>query len=209
MPSKREIREKFDEIAPWYDLLEGVPEVLGLNRLRRRLLARASGKTLELAAGTGRNLRYYPQGAELTLTDLSWGMLEVARKKTRSRRLQASFAIADAERLPFPDGCFDTVVDTLALCTYPEPLRALEEIARVCRPSGSLLLLEHGRSDWSWLGRFQDRRSDRHAERFGCHWNREPLDLVRQAGLRVVAARRLFLGIFHVIEAVPPAPSSI
>jgi hypothetical protein len=51
------------------------------------------------------------------------------------------------------------VVDTLALCTLPEPVAVLREIARGCRPQGHIPLLEHGRSDQAWLGRWQDRRA--------------------------------------------------
>jgi hypothetical protein len=69
-----------------------------------------------------------------------------------------------------------------------------------------VLLLEHGRSDREWLGRFQDRTADRHAKQLGCHWNRQPLDLVQQAGLKIIKAHRVFFGIFHQIEA-GPAPA--
>jgi hypothetical protein len=64
-------------------------------------------------------------------------------------------------------------------------------------------LLEHGRSNREWLGRWQDRREDSFAKQLGCHWNREPLELVRQASLNIVEAQRVFLGIFHNIEAAP------
>jgi ubiquinone/menaquinone biosynthesis C-methylase UbiE len=110
----------------------------------------------------------------------------------------------DGEDLPFSAHRFDTVVDTLNLCTYPDPLRALREMARVRRPDGRILLLEHGRSSCPGLGRWQDRRAEAHAQRLGCRWNREPLELVRQAGLDVVEAERFFFGIFHCIAAAPP-----
>lgn len=81
-------------------------------------------------------------------------------------------------------------------------------MARACRAEGKILLLEHGRSDREWLGRFQDRRADSFAKPLGCHWNREPLELVKQAVLKVVRARRAFFGIFHLIEAMPGPPQS-
>lgn len=73
-----EIREKYNAVAPWYDLLEGVPELLGMRKLRHRLLQRASGKVLEVAAGTGRNFRYYPSSCQITAVDLSPAMLGIA-----------------------------------------------------------------------------------------------------------------------------------
>jgi methyltransferase OMS1 len=109
----------------------------------------------------------------------------------------------DAEHLGLPDHSFDTVVDALALCTFSNPVVVLREMARVCRREGRLLLLEHGRSDWEWLGEWQDRHAERHARRLCCHWNRQPLELVRDAGLTLRAARRAFFGIFHVLEVTP------
>jgi len=95
------------------------------------------------------------------------------------------------------------VVSSLTTCTFPNPVAALQEMGRVCRPEGKILLLEHGRSDRAWLGRWQDERADRHAKQLGCHWNREPLELVREAGLKIVNAQRLFFGIFYQINAEP------
>ena len=73
-------------------------------------------------------------------------------------------------------------------------------MARVCRGDGQILLVEHGRSSHEWLGRWQDRRADRHAEKLGCRWNLNPLDLVRQAQLLPIRVHRTFLGIFWILE---------
>jgi ubiquinone/menaquinone biosynthesis C-methylase UbiE len=200
---KTEIQEKYNRFAPWYDVAEGIPELLGLRKLRRQLLQRAHGKILEIAVGTGKNLEYYRGQSRIIALDLSPRMLDIARKRACKLNVDVSFLVMDAERLAFPDGSFDTVVDSLSLCTFPDPLIALKEMAGVCRPKGRILLLEHGRSGREWLGRFQDGRVDKHAELLGCRWNREPLDLVRQAGLSVISARRTFFGIFHMIEASP------
>ena len=164
---------------------------------------RVSGEVLEVAVGTGKNLRYYPENCRVTAVDVSGQMLNVARRRAAKLSMQVAFVFADAEALPFFDASFDTVVSSLTTCTFPNPVAALKEMARVCRPEGKILLLEHGRSDREWLGRWQDRRADRHVKQLGCHWNREPLELVRDAGLEVVGAYRVFFGIFHKIEAEP------
>ncbi len=130
-------------------------------------------------------------------------MLDVARKRADQLSLNVSFLLADAETLPFRDEIFDTVASSLSTCTFPNPIAALENIARVCRTEGRVLLLEHGRSDCERLGRWQDRHAEKFALPLGCHWNREPLDLVRKAGLKMNAAQRFFFGIFHQIEAAP------
>jgi ubiquinone/menaquinone biosynthesis C-methylase UbiE len=129
--------------------------------------------------------------------------LDIARKRAAKLSVNVSFLLADAEALPFSDESFDTVVSSLSTCTFPDPVAALKEMARVCRPQEKVLLLEHGRSDREWLGRWQDRHADQFAKPLGCHWNREPLEIAPKANLRVVAAWRTFFGIFHLIEAQP------
>jgi ubiquinone/menaquinone biosynthesis C-methylase UbiE len=198
-----EISEKYDQFAQWYDLIEGIPDLLGVRRLRERLLRRASGKVLEVAVGTGKNLSYYPRGCEVVAVDVSREMLNVARKRATQFSIKGALLLADAEALPFPNKSFDTVMSSLTTCTFPNPVTALREMTRVCKPPGRILLLEHGRSNREWLSLWQDRRADRHAKQLGCHWNREPLELAREASLRIIEAQRVFLGIFHVIEAMP------
>lgn len=198
--SSQELARKYDRFARWYDWVEGVPEVLGLRRLRRRLLRQASGRVLEVAVGTGKNLRFYPKGCRITALDVSPEMLGIARTRAAELSLDAAFVVADGEALPFPDDSFDTVTSSLTTCTFPHPAIAIREMGRVCRSAGKILLLEHGRSDREWLGRWQDRRAERHAEFLGCHWNREPLNLVRETGLNVIREQRTFLGVFHEIE---------
>ena len=201
--TSKEISEKYNGFARWYDLVVGIPDLLGVRKLRQGLLERASGKVLEVAVGTGKNLNYYPQGCRVIGVDLSGAMLNNARKRSTKLTLTDSYLLADAEALPFSDRSFDSVVSSLSTCTFPNPVAALQEMARVCRIDGKILLLEHGRSNREWLGLWQDRRADRHAKQLGCHWNREPLELARGASLRIIKAQRVFLGIFHVIEAMP------
>lgn len=204
--SSKEISRKYDGFARWYDLVEGIPDLLlGVRKLRKRVLQQATGRILEVAVGTGKNLPYYPSlSIEVTAIDMSKGMLDGARIRAKNLSLNVSFAVMDAEALSFPDRTFDTVVSSLTVCTFPDPASALRQMARVCKPEGKVLLVEHGRSDRDWLGRWQDRRDERHARQLGCHWNRRPLALVREAGLEVVSARRTFLGVFHEIVATPP-----
>jgi ubiquinone/menaquinone biosynthesis C-methylase UbiE len=135
--------------------------------------------------------------------DLSAEMLNLARRRAGELSIDVLFLLADAEALPFRHNSFDTVVSSLSTCTFPDPDAALKEVARVCRLDGRVLLLEHGRSDRERLARWQDRHADRFAKPLGCHWNREPCELVERAGMKIISAHRSFFGIFHRIEAVP------
>lgn len=199
----RQISQKYDRFARWYDIIEGIPDLLGVRKLRQQLLERASGGVLEVAVGTGKNLHYYPDARRITAVDVSKKMLNVARERALKIPVHVLFLVGDAEALPFSDHSFDTVVSSLSACTFSEPVAALQEMARVCRSDGKILLLEHGRSNREWLGRWQVRRAERFAERLGCHWNREPVQLVTQAGLKLRSSRRKFFGVFHEIEAQP------
>jgi ubiquinone/menaquinone biosynthesis C-methylase UbiE len=201
--TSKEVSEKYDQFARWYDIVEGIPDLLGVRKLRQRLIPRASGKVLEVAVGTGKNLRYYASGSRIVAVDVSGEMLDVARKRAAKLSMEVSLLLANAEALPFCDRSFDTVVSSLSTCTFPNPLNALREMARVCKPGGRVLLLEHGRSNREWLARWQDRHADQFAKPLGCHWNREPLEMAREAGLNIDTAWRTFFGVFSVIEAKP------
>ena len=200
---KGRIQKQYNAFAKWYDLTDGLVEYLGVRRLPRRLVSKAVGRVLDIAVGTGLNLPRYQLGIPLTAIDLSQEMLIRARKKAGKLKLLIDFAIMDGELLGFPDNHFDTVVESLTLCTFPDPVLALREMERVVKPGGRILLLEHGRSDRPRLGRYQDRRAAKHAQVLSCNWNREPQELVAQAGLRIKNASRSFFGVFHLLEVEP------
>lgn len=201
---KREVERAYDRVAPWFDLVEGIPDhLLGVRRLRSRILSHARGRVLEVAAGTGKNFPHYGPDCRLTVTDLSRRMLERYRRRLEASGRNASLLRMDTEELAFPDGVFDTVVDSMALCTYPAPLVALREMSRVCRAGGRILLVEHGRSRWPVLAGFQDRHEDFLAEPLGCRWNRDPERLADEAGLDVRSVERTVLGVFYGIVAAP------
>lgn len=200
-----QVQNAYDEIADqyekkiWFD-----QQILGVARMRRKLLSKATGNILEVACGTGQNLRLFAHHSRITGVDLSPKMLEMARENAAKHGLNVDFAVMDAEKLEFPDGSFDTVVSTLSTCTFPNPVKALQEIKRVCRPKGLILLLEHGHSSMPWLANYQDRHEYQHYEdHAGCRWNQDPLDLVQLSGIRVLKSRRSILGMFHSIEAMP------
>lgn len=207
--SLSDIQQKYDAGARSYNFTEVVPEWLGLGRVRRRLFSQASGKVLETGVGTGFSLKHYPAAIELTAVDMSEGMLKIARKRAASLALTADFRQMNVQELEFPDNSFDTVCDSLCLCTYPDPLKALKEMTRVCKPGGKLLLLEHGLSNRDWMQRYQHWRAEAQAKPLGCCWTREPQELMKQAGIQIVSARRHLLGMFHEIVAKPTSGETV
>jgi ubiquinone/menaquinone biosynthesis C-methylase UbiE len=172
-----------------YDPLLWVGERTGMAKRRRDLLSQASGRVLELGAGTGLNLPHYPDEIEnLTLTEPAAPMLPKLERRLRKAARDGEVVVATAEELPFDDDSFDTVVSTLGLCTVDDPRAAITEIDRVLRPGGELLFLEHVRSDSERLARWQDRlHRPWHAFAAGCHANRATVDLLRDSPLKVEA----------------------
>ena len=140
------VRRHYDRRAEDYDRLIALLERVLFGAGREWVCSRALGEVLEIGVGTGRNLYFYPTEVHLTGVELSPKMLEIARRRARESGIEADLRVGDAQHLPFPDASFDTVVATLALCTIPDDRRAVIEAARVLRPGGRLLLLEHVRS---------------------------------------------------------------
>jgi ubiquinone/menaquinone biosynthesis C-methylase UbiE len=170
-----------------YDPLLWVAERAGMREQRATLLSQARGRVLELGAGTGLNLPHYPDGLEeLTLTEPAAPMVSKLERRAQSSGHDCRVVVAQAEKLPFEDDSFDTVVSTLVLCTVDEPRQAIDEIARVLRPGGQLLFLEHVRADSPRLARWQDRlHRPWHAFAAGCNANRATVDLLRESPLHV------------------------
>ncbi len=204
MPANQ-IQKAYDEIAEQYEKKTWFDQhILGVARLKKKLLSKASGKILDVACGTGQNFPFFVPNSEIAAVDLSPNMLEVARRSAIKHGLNVNLAVMDAEKLEFPDGSFDMVISTLSTCTFPDPLKALQEMKRVCRPDGLILLVEHGHSSVPWLASYQDRHEYQHyQDHAGCRWNQDPLDLVQSAGLKILKERRSLLGMFHAIEATP------
>lgn len=173
--------------AALYDRVMADSEQAGLADLRAGVLAQARGATLELGAGTGANLAHYPDAVtELVLTEPSEHMAKRLRDKVAASGRAAEVVVAPAERLPFADDRFDTVAATLVLCTADDPGAALREVARVLRPGGRLLFLEHVRADEAGVARWQDRLEGVWGYvAAGCHPNRDTLAAIENAGFSV------------------------
>ena len=164
-------------------------EIAGMRSRRRALLGNARGRVVEIGAGTGLNVALYPDEiAELVLTEPDASMRKKLTRSLQRNGRAARIVDASAERLPFADASVDTVVSTLVLCTVPDPERTLGEIARVLRPGGQLLFLEHVRANSRFLAACQDYLF-RPWRGFagGCYCNRPTAELMRACGFVVVA----------------------
>ena len=194
------VRRLQDREAPRYDRQIAFFERVLFGDGRRWVCLQAQGHVLEIAAGTARNLTYYPADVTVTGIELSRQMLEIGRARARELGREADLRLGDAQALELADESFDTVVCTLGLCTIPDPARAIAEAHRVLRPGGRLLLLEHVRSP-SLPVRLVQRLLDPLAVRVaGDHLTREPLDYLA-GGFEIERVERSKLGLVERVSA--------
>jgi ubiquinone/menaquinone biosynthesis C-methylase UbiE len=175
--------------AALYDTVSKGSEAGGLREERRGLLAGAEGATIEIGAGTGLNLEHYPGAVtRLVLAEPDRHMRRRLRRRLDALDRAAELIDASAERLPFPDATFDTAVVTLVLCSVANQEVALGEIARVLKPNGRFLFIEHVRSGDPKLAKQQDRMRPLY-NLVGCNPNRETLAAIEASALRVESLR--------------------
>ena len=194
-----EIKRVYDKRATTYDRTVGFGERLLVGDLRRRFGALLEGETLEVAIGSGLNLPYYTDAVTRAVgLDLSPGMLAEARARADDLGMEIELIEGDAEAIPFPVDTFDSVGISLALCTVPEPERALRELVRVCRPGGRVVLLEHVRAASPLISLPQRALSPLQERLIGCHLDRPTLDTARALGLEVEVVASRLAGVFRL-----------
>lgn len=175
-----------------YDRMTAAVEAAGMRAHRERLLANASGRVLEIGAGTGANLEFYRDGVEtITVTEPEAPMARKLQKRIQKQGRSVELVEAPAEKLPIADAQFDTVVSTLVLCTVTDQAQALRELRRVLKPGGRLLFIEHVRSESPGLAKWQDRLNGLNKiVAHGCNCNRSTVDAIRAAGFTITSVER-------------------
>lgn len=187
MPS---ILVRYERIAPFYDLLDLPFEYSRYRKIRSLLFEGLAGRLLDAGVGTGRNIQFYPPGAEVVGVDLSPAMLARAERRRRSLGAEVELRQMDVTHLEFRDQYFDAAVATFLFCVLPDDLqvRALREIGRVVKSGGTIRLLEYVRPHgairravtrfWEpWL-----------AWAYGAGFDRRTEEHVAEAGLEVISS---------------------
>ena len=178
-------------------------EKLRFKKIRKELVGKSKGRTLEIGSGTGLNFSYYYQTEQVDAIEPDPFMAQKSLKRKREALVPIRIHSADAESLPFADCTFDTIIATLVFCTIPSPEQAIREIIRVSKPNARILLLEHIRMEQKWLGAAQDWLTPLWKKVCdGCHLNRNTLALFKQTdGLTIENADLCYNGLFFVMKA--------
>jgi ubiquinone/menaquinone biosynthesis C-methylase UbiE len=154
---------------------------------RKRVVAAAEGRVLEIGVGSGHNFPFYPEGVRRVIgVDPSPKLLAIAGRTARGVPYSIDLLEGSAEAIPLEDQSVDTVVITWSLCSIPDARNALAEMRRVLKPAGHLLFVEHGRSPEEGVRRWQDRLTPAWKRiAGGCHLNRPVKELLEQGGFLI------------------------
>lgn len=206
MTETERIRRIYDDRAATYDRSLGIIERVVVSRFRQAFGALLRGETIEVAVGSGLNIPFYSAAVTRAVgVDLSWEMLRHAHERASHFGVPFALVQADAEALPFPDNAFDTVAISLALCTIPDPGKALRELGRVCRAGGRIVMLEHVRSTIRPVAALQRFLSPLNERATGCHLDRETFDLARSLGFSVDETQSRLFDSVQLVVARPRA----
>ncbi len=175
-------------------------EELRYSVYKRSLFAKAKGKTLLVAAGTGLDFKHFPEGLEIVAIDFSPKMLEKAKEKLGDYKGDITLKEADVTNLDFEDCVFDCVVTSCTFCSVPEPVKGLKELWRTLKPDGKLLMFEHVRPGNPFLGAVADLMNPL-ARFFGPNINRQTADNVRKAGFQITREFNVYLDMVKLFEA--------
>src|SRR5215218_6807325 len=205
MTETERIRRLYDDRAATYDRSLGIGERILLGRFRQAYGALLRGETIEVGIGSGLNIPFYsPAVTQAVGVDLSREMLRYAHERAAHLSIPFALVQADAEALPFPDAVFDTAATSLALCTIPNPGKALLELGRVCRPGGRLVMLEHVRSTARPLAALQRALSPMNERAIGCHLDRDTFGLTRSLGFSIDETQSRLFNSVQLVVARPP-----
>ncbi len=193
---------KWDNAAKTFDIMNRGIEVRYGER-KREWFSRSVGQTLLVAVGTGLDLQYFPLEQKVVGIDISSKMLEKAKGKLNVNTSNIKLVRADVQMLGFADNSFDSVVTSCTFCSVPDPVSGLEELKRVMKPGGKLLMFEHVRSNIFWMGPMMDLLTYV-SRKVGPDLNRRTKENVIRAGFKLKQEINIYLDMVKLFEAVKP-----
>jgi SAM-dependent methyltransferase len=150
---------------------------------RYRAAPLATGRVLELGAGSGLNIPHYGAAvSHLFALEPSAYLRDKAGELAAAAPFPVDMLNASAESIPLETNAVDTVVSSWTMCSIPDLATSLQEVRRVLQPGGRLVFIEHGRSPETRVSRWQDRLAPLSAKVLGCSLNRPIDELVTAAG---------------------------
>jgi phosphatidylethanolamine/phosphatidyl-N-methylethanolamine N-methyltransferase len=166
-----------------------------------RLGVAPGDRVLEVGVGTGLSLPVYPEGAEVVGIDISEPMLERARARLDALgRDDVVLQKMDARAMLYPDGHFDRLLAPYVISVVADPEVVLREMVRVCRPGGTVIVVNHFQSDFkplAWIERLLSPLSTW----IGFRMDTRVEAVTRTHGLTLVRKERVnLLGLWTLLE---------
>ncbi|WP_163539785.1 class I SAM-dependent methyltransferase [Gracilibacillus sp. YIM 98692] len=187
----------------YYDRVMKPLEQMKFKQIRKELLNNAVGRVLEIGSGTGANFPYYTNAMQVDAIEPNNQMLEQSLKRQWETKTPIKTYLVQAEKLPFSDNTFDSVVATLVFCTIPDPEKALREIHRVSKPGAEILIFEHVKMRNSLLGKLQDILTPLWKKICdGCHLNRDTLTTLERSPLAIMSIDSYYKGLLVTVKCV-------
>lgn len=188
--------------------------MIRMGKRRKWLMKHCKGDVLEVACGTGRNIKYLDPLAinSITFLDASEKMMEITHKKFRDylpNFKKCAFVVGKAEDLVDMNAKsgsaapvkYDTIVEAFGLCSHKDPVKALKNFAELLKPGGRIVLLEHGRGTYDTINKILDDRAEKRLKTWGCRWNLDIGEILDDSGLDIVEEKRTHLGTTWCIVA--------
>ncbi len=197
------IRGRYDRLAPYFDLLESFLEGFLFKTLRKALWRQVQGEhVLEVGVGTGKNFPFYPANTQITAIDFSSKMLVQAQRKQQRKAVPVTLTLMDVQSLSYADNSFDTVIASFVFCSVPQPLKGLQELHRVCKPGGQVLLLEHVISSKRGMAKIMNGINPLVVKIFGANINRNTVKNVQACGFQNVRIEQGSSDMVKLIRAI-------
>ncbi len=197
---KEELIHLYNKQARLYEKLRKKKK--GFDRLwRKQLLSSAKGNILEVSVGAGANFKFYPAHVTVTAVDISSVMIEKAKQAALEAHVQADFIVNDIESLDFPARSFNTIVSTLSLCAYNEPIQVLNLFNKWCKDDGVILFMEHGLAKYPIMQWVQHKIDNFQYKKIGCHADRDIVQLIEDSALEIIKYERKMFGIMYLVWA--------
>lgn len=149
------LEKTYDRYSSFYDLMFGAFFSPGRRKAIDSMQFSEAASVLEVGVGTGASLKHYPKQAKLTGVDISEDMLRISEKRAQRAKREVDLYAMNAESLEFADNSFSHVVAMYVVSVSPDPTAIVEEMVRVCRPGGEIVILNHFSDDHSLVGTFE------------------------------------------------------
>jgi ubiquinone/menaquinone biosynthesis C-methylase UbiE len=193
------LRAKWDRASRTYDLVTWGDEQR-FGGAKRRLFGKMAGECLMVAAGTGKDFKYFPQGLSVVAIDISPAMIQHAERQAAAYDGRLSVRVMDVRALEFADATFDTAVTACTFCSVPDPVCGLRELYRCLKPGGRLLMFEHVRSRIGPIAILQDLLTPL-TRRLGPEMNRDTVGNVLRADFEIEREENVYLDVVKAIQA--------